>query len=508
MNWLEYNEQYNSLLDAVQFPATLDQLFTKKKFKRDEPLFRDLYARTISTDELRSMYGADLLLGDHRYSRFINGDGIKFGWIILEWQDTQTEATYNRLVPIGWNGEHVPSGMVSYPTYQSHKRRYDQGELSAMSLLSILVFSDEFPKELLYTPDSSNARMLNSSTPILVREELFQHLTILQRTFNHHILYVIPSYGNIVNLERVLRTWVDYVLSESRYISHLYLYAQGYSLEDQERIYGIIPSALINFITVKFVAAYPQPISQTLIRNTAYTAACLEAIYSHTAYVLGDDDFEFKSGSGAAYDTAIDYLLNNPAIGLIQCSGYLGGYYKRSGLLTRWNGHFWMDRGIIGRPLMYAGEYQPLFLMSDIGKLGGLFETYLFIYYAEQGYGVATMKNTPTLHRSYRHNSKSRGQWFNSLKPADLEVHMHNQRFIDAAITYFNSVLGAGTYSVVEYAPHLQLKYKGPSLQFFLTHYDRALANFGYCAYTQENGNLSRGLPKGWRDALEHRILT
>lgn len=312
----------------------------------------------------------------------------------------------------------------------------------------------------------------------------------------------VPSYRREGMLLVVIDTYLSYVAPElvaNGMRPTLSVSAQGYRKYYIESLAFKYKKQIEEGQLLLFdIPAYERPTSQTQIRSDLHQFVRAMIAEPIAFTVLLDDDMQFKSGSGLAIAESVRYMQEHPGLGLIQMSGYLGGYFDHGGhLLRRWNGHFWTDRGLVIRDI---GE--DLFLPEDVGRPGGLVETYIFTHYLLKGYSAATKKNVPTLHRSNRNRTKARLEADAELSEEDLKNHMHRRDFIEDALDLFNQRLGAGTYRVKQFEPKLELEYRGPSLTCFEQHLRAAHQKFGYSDYLFEGGTYSRGLPRGWESVL------
>lgn len=484
----------------VFYPGTIEELFESSKWRKYLPIFRKLQDATTTESELNEYMKSLGIRTCKRLDRFIEGQFIKHNWY-MSVGEQDGEKTY-KLLPI--YTDELGDGVISYSIYRKNREVLDKAMEDGTALPAQSYLSD--PEAYQTWVDSLNLKGLNTTTnKVISFQDLIKGST--KYPDEYLVIYAFPSYNRFEELSRAIDTYLEFIMGLSGHKHALYCLAQGYS---QEEFNDIEINRLVNVtneeIHIDWVDPYPKPISQTRIREDVYRGA--EALAKRldsekhrnkkVVYVFFDDDFEFKNGSVAAYDSAVDYLHEHPAIGIVQCSGYLGGYYDHGGLLTRWNGHLWMDRGMVVRPL--DGQ---IFFRDDVGKEGGLFETYMYLYFMLRGSSIANLKNVPTLHHSYKYQSNARQNKIDKMTDSELKVHMHAQKYVEDAFDYFNSVLGEGVYTATAYAPRLSLKFKKPSLEAFRKHLISAKERFGYSEYCVNDGVLSRGLPKKWRDVAD-----
>lgn len=295
----------------------------------------------------------------------------------------------------------------------------------------------------------------------------------------------------------MVESWITQIRYQSQHHVSLHILLQPGDSEDisEEDYYKYFESLEKNddlHIHLHHFKSELLYVSQNHLRNTLWTKV-KNYVQGHFSYaVLHDDDFEFRDGSAKYYDEQIAYMDQNPSVGLIQTSGYLGGYVERERPLMRWGAHFWMDRGIIIRPIS-----DLMIFPHDLYRPGGLFETYIYLYYTMNGYVVVTTKNNPTLHRHYFYRNKDRKEKSSTMSDELVAKHMHSQQYLDDAVVYFNSIMGKGTYKIETYAPKLKLHFKAPTRVLFNINQDAGKELFvGGNIYTLDGGKHSRGLPK------------
>lgn len=494
----QLEEQLQELKEEVKYLGTIDALFAAPKWEELKPVFERLLKPT-TTDELKKAFKKVGLRTSGRIDRFMNGEAIQFGWLLCrvprEVPPGESPEFVYQLVPIGWDGENIPKGMVTYDQYSAQRSAFNKLQLKAPSIAEYYTEPDKWENYVAELPKKPDGTPRVRSTR---GRKLGKAISVADPS---KVCFVIPSVfveGNY-NITRTLQTWNDFVVPEMKNFPTLVIYAQGYDEVGQSNLAAIIGS-MQGHVIVHHGPKFPLPLSMPLIRESSFRVSQMYGTWDYL--VMGDDDFEFKNGSGNYYDFGVEYMKHFPAIGMVQASGYLGGYYDRDALLTRWGAFVWTDRGLILR----VTPDNTFFLPTDVQKLGGLEESLLAVSYQLRGYAIATLKNVPTVHHSYRHNSKAKKAYLASMTPEKLETHMCAENVVGPTVQHLNRVCGEGTYTIKQYAPEFQSTFKSPSLDFFRIHLGLSIQQHGYCQYTHDDGQYSRGLPKGWRNVPEMQL--
>lgn len=145
------------------------------------------------------------------------------------------------------------------------------------------------------------------------------------------------------------------------------------------------------------ISEYPSPVSMVKIRNDAMMMRPMLKYY-----IFIDDDFKFNPGSSAEmWITAVKAFDENPELGSVMISNYLGGYnYKNCVKLS--NNKFYMtNKGLFFRNLYkeYSPIYDKVILDNHIGGLEELIATYEM---TDAGLVLGTIFNSNLTTRPFR----------------------------------------------------------------------------------------------------------